>query len=262
MMSRIRLDEWTSPGLGDVAPRATLVFPIGATEQHGPHLPVGVDAIVAAHIAEAAARSAGTESRPVLVAPVLAFGSSDHHLPRAGTLSLSSTTMQRALTELLSSAARTGFRRLLVLNGHGGNDDLAGQAARDVALRHPVVAAAVSYWSLAWDEVAELATRYDIAPVPGHAGAFETSLLLALNAGLVDQAAVRPHGPVTDPDAGYAAMRTAVHRHGWVETGSGYTDGASTASEAAGRAIIDLVVNRTSALITALAGEDQPAIRE
>jgi creatinine amidohydrolase len=226
---------------------ATLVIPVGATEQHGPHLPVGVDAVVAAHIATEAAARAATREHSILVAPVLSYGSSHHHLPLAGTLSLSSDTMRRVVYDLLSSAARTGMTKLVVLNGHGGNQDLIGQAARDVALEFDVIAAAASYWTIAADRLQRLAADRGISPVPGHAGAFETSLMLAL--GLVDrvpEAAPPPaRGAVANAIAG-----VAIEKHAWVHDMGGYSDDPSCASAADGAAFLDVIIDSCAAFLS------------
>jgi creatinine amidohydrolase len=245
----IRWDRFTSPVHADAAALVTLVVPIGSTEQHGPHLPVGVDAMVCEHVARAAASRVHSTERPVLVAPTLAYGSSHHHLPRAGTLSLSSDTMLAVLRDILRSAAITGVRRMLIVNGHGGNEDVARQAAKDVALEHPVVAGALNYWSVAAEPLAELAVSSGITRLPGHAGAFETSLVLAIAPETVDVAALpQDHGDAGD-DFAEVPAGVSVQRHGWVNAGDGYTDSSDAASEALGRKLIDAAVDGLAAFL-------------
>src|SRR6187455_1240471 len=132
-----------------LAPDALALLPIGATEQHGPHLATGMDFLTIESIATEAARRATV---PVVVTPVLPFGSSHHHFVFGATLSLSTETYYHVLYELLESLVTDGFTRIFVVNGHGGNHELAQLATRDVALRHPVRAAAGSYWTVAWDD--------------------------------------------------------------------------------------------------------------
>src|SRR5262249_40196244 len=143
---------------------------------------------------------------------------------RAGTLSLSSTTMLAVLRDLLATAAVTGVRRLLLLNGHGGNEDLARQAVRDTALDHRVVAAAVGYWSLAWDDIRDIGRRHGIGPVPGHAGSFEASLMLALRPALVSAAPARRSGPDATSIAyqPHPLAGPVVEQHRWVHRIGGY----------------------------------------
>lgn len=235
------------------AENVTLVVPVGATEQHGPQLPVGVDHLVVAHVARAAAERVGDD---VLVAPVVAFGSSHHHLPYAGTLSLRSRTLAAVLEDLVASAAAWGVRRVVLLNGHGGNEDIVGQVARDAVLTAPLRVAAASYWTLAWSELCEEARRRGIAPVPGHAGGFETSVMLALRGELVDGGALGELGPGgPEPSVAPAAARAHVETHGWVQEIDGYTDDARNASAEAGEAFLELAVAATARLIADLARE-------
>jgi len=120
-----------------------VVLPIGATEQHGPHLPTGTDFFTITAVAEESARIASAEI-PVIITPALPFGSSDHHLSFGATLSLSTETYYRVLRELVESLVTGGFRRIFLLNGHGGNHELAELAARDIALRRDAHVAAGS----------------------------------------------------------------------------------------------------------------------
>lgn len=101
-----------------------VILPIGATEQHGRHLGVGADYL----IAEAIAREIGEQTR-VLVAPALAYGMSHSHMEFAGTVSLSPTTLIAVLNDILQSLYRHGFRRVLIVNGHGGNQPSVQSAA-------------------------------------------------------------------------------------------------------------------------------------
>src|SRR3982074_919142 len=104
----LRFAEITRTDAVELAPKCLLVIPLGATEQHGPHLPVGTDSILVEEVASrAAARLAGVV--PVVVAPALHFGSSAHHLPFGGTLSLETETYYRVLMDLGRSAVASGF---------------------------------------------------------------------------------------------------------------------------------------------------------
>ncbi len=84
------------------------------------------------------------------------FGSSHHHLPFGGTMSLSTETYYRAIYDLTESLITSGFRRIFILNGHGGNHELVQLVARDLALKHPANIAAGSYWTIAWDALVEV----------------------------------------------------------------------------------------------------------
>ncbi|HZE40635.1 MAG TPA: creatininase family protein, partial [Stackebrandtia sp.] len=154
-----------------LAPEAVMVLPIGAIEQHGPALPLGTDAAMAESVAEAGI-AASTTPRPIILAPTVPYGNSAHHL-FACAGSVSSRTLALMLGDLIDSFARSGFRRVFILNGHGGNDECVHLAVKDAINRHDVVLGAASYWTLAPEG------PFPAGRVPGHAGAFEASLLMA-----------------------------------------------------------------------------------
>jgi creatinine amidohydrolase len=173
MSTVLHWDALTREEIAAVASDALLVIPTGTTEQHGPHLATGTDALIATAIAERAAVAA---QRPatILIAPTLAYGASDHHLPFGGTLSLSVTTFQLVVRDLLASAAAAGCRRVFLLNGHGGNSAACSVAVAEASRELELVAAT----ALVSDLVAAEAVD---GPRRGHAGSFETSLVLALD---------------------------------------------------------------------------------
>lgn len=215
------LSEITRAEAREAANRALVVLPTGATEQHGPHLPVGTDSMAV----EAVARSAAERVRPAvpaLVAPTLAFGSSHHHLPFGGTMSVSTETYYRLICDLLESLAESGFRRVFIVNGHGGNSELVQLAARDVALRRPIAVAAGSYWTIAWERLTA-AGAGKVGHLPGHAGAFETSLVAALRPELVrEPRPERPLDPRSDPPMPSNPYRSEIH--GFWQSIDGYSD--------------------------------------
>lgn len=244
-----QLSQISTEEAATIAPRSILVLPVGATEQHGPHLPLGVDAMMAECVATVGAeRAEATGTTKVLVAPVIAFGSSHHHLPYSGTLSVRSRTLLRVLADVIDSAVQGGFTRIVVLNGHGGNEDVTHQAVRDAALDHRLTAAATSYWTPAWGSLCAAAQEYGIGPLPGHAGSFETSLLLHLAPGLVTHA-----DQVEQPHQGSSAHPLSlpvVEQHGWVQALGGRTDGPEPASAAAGERFFELIVSGFADLLT------------
>jgi creatinine amidohydrolase len=247
----------TRTEIGDLAPRATAVLPVAAIEQHGPHLPVWVDTMVGERIAGAAAERIGDRG-PVLVCPVMPFGASHHHLIYPGALSLSTDTLLRVLSDLVDSLVASGFRRIFLLNSHGGNEEVVRLTARELALRHPVVAGAASYWTLAWKAMIDEGDALAIGRVPGHAGGFETSLALALAPDLVrrDLLPLPRRGPglrtPIDP-----AGQPMVQRHGSWRGSDGYSDDASDASAERGAALFELIVREVAAAL--LAFHQQPA---
>jgi creatinine amidohydrolase len=219
-----------------IANEALIVLPVGATEQHGPHLPVGTDAFAVEHLARAAADKAAREI-PIVVAPTLPFGSSPNHLPFGGTMSLGTETYYRVVLELAESLIGGGFRRLFILNGHGGNCELIQLVARDLALKHHVSLAAATYWITAWDALVGVGAHLP-GHLPGHAGAFETSLIMALRPDLVG--APRPHrddAPGSDPSGRPAPYQ--LETHGASQRIDGYTDSPDRADGERGQTYLD-----------------------
>jgi len=239
---RLLLEEFTREELRAMAPDTLVVLPVGAIEQHGPHLPVGTDRLAVEHIARAAAAEAAGQIS-VVVAPTLAFGSSHHHIPFGGTLSLSTETYYRVLIDLAESLIASGFRRIFILNGHGGNSELIQLAARDMALKHPAHLAAAPYWTIAWDAlVAEQA--HTSAGLPGHAGTFETALILALRPELVHEP--RPHrdAPAGSDPRDHSPYRAELHG-AWRQI-DGYTDSPDQADASHGRRYLAAIVHEVA----------------
>jgi len=237
----LRFHELTRTEVGQWAPDTTVVLPIAAIEQHGPHLPVMVDASIAENIAIGAAEYANQDI-PILVCPVVTFGASHHHLIYPGTMSLSTETLIRVLSDLTDSLVRSGFRRIFLLNSHGGNEECIRLACRELALRHPVIAGAASYWTIAWEAIVRDGQAATLGIVPGHAGGFETSLMLALHPELVqtDMIPLPMKRPVPstpkDPSTG-----PLIQRHGSWAAIDGYSDDAGPADCDHGKLLLDLI---------------------
>jgi creatinine amidohydrolase len=206
-------------------------------------LPVGTDFLCAERVARAAAEQARADI-PIVVTPTLPFGSSHHHLPFGGTMSLPTELYYRVLMELGQSLVVGGFRRLFFVNGHGGNHELAQLAARDLSLQQPVHAASASYWVNAWSELAA-AGAGQLGRFPGHASAFETSLILAGWPELVqtdriphrDDAGIRPVPPSFE-----AAYRAEVH--GSWQAIDGYSGSPDLADGQLGQQFFDVATRR------------------
>ena len=238
---RILFAELTREESRTIASDGVLILPVGATEQHGPHLPVGTDSMGAEYVARSAA-AALADRFPVAVAPTLWYGSSPHHLPFGGTMSLDAGTFLAVLMDLGRSLARAAFRRLFIVNGHGGNHELIGIAARDLALEEGIEVAACSWWAMAHRDLAS-AGAAEIGRLPGHAGAFESSVVLALDAALVREP--RPHRPEwSSPLLGTVDAPVRVERPGSWEATDGFTDSPSRGTAELGRTFLDIGVDR------------------
>jgi creatinine amidohydrolase len=230
-------EDHTREELRALSEAALVVVPLGATEQHGPHLPVGTDYLTVEHLAVEAARRVSSHV-PVLVAPALPYGCSEHHLPFGGTLSLGSKLYYDVLCGLIRSLARSGFRRMFLLNGHGGNHELMQIAARDMALEHEIQVGAASYWLLARDSLLAHGAHKG-ANLPGHAGRFETSLMLALRGEMVS-----PQRPARAEPADGAVQDDPLRteKSGFWQSIDGYTDSPVSATAALGKEYLPLLI--------------------
>ncbi len=171
--------ERTSPEIARQAPKLIAVLPLAAIEQHGRHLPVVTDTAIADELARRVERALPDK---IALLPTLWCGSSHHHKAFPGTLSLSSSTYVHVLVDLIESLIEGGFKRIFLLNCHGGNQTPFAEALYRINLKYhgasePWIAAA-SYWNLASHELA--AQTFMSTPNLSHACEYETSLMMAL----------------------------------------------------------------------------------
>jgi creatinine amidohydrolase len=164
------------------AGNAVVVVPVGTVEQHGPHLPLDTDNRIAEGFAIAAVDRCAPGT--AVVGPTVPFGLSQHLADFPGAVFHTTHTLIKVLTEVYSSYARSGFSRVLAVNGHGSNVAPLDLASREALFRHPAHAfASVSWWELG--AVRRLATEQGPDSLASHACAFETSLMLAAAPDLV-----------------------------------------------------------------------------
>ena len=161
---------------------AVVILPVGSIEQHGRHLPVDTDIFIAEAVALSAAQTLLQEI-PVLVAPPIWTGVSPHHMHFTGTLTLSVDTFSQVIREVVTCMWQHGFRHILVLNGHGGNDQTLKSTTLKLGAEGIEIAAA-TYWDLAAAELAAM-VEGDRKKV-GHACEIETSIMLYLRQEHVD----------------------------------------------------------------------------
>jgi len=167
--------------------RLIAVLPLGAIEQHGPHLPMSVDSCTVSGVVERLAVRLPQDS-PVLFLPTQSICKSDEHIDWPGTLTLSAETLIRVLVEIGASVARAGVRKLVLLNGHGGNIPVMDIVARELRIRHDLMVFCVNWFGLGMPEgiYSEDELRHGI-----HAGDMETSVMLALDPANVDMEQAR-----------------------------------------------------------------------
>lgn len=186
-MSEHFLEHMTWPEVEATRDRgvAAVLIPIGSTEQHGRHMPLDTDCLIARELCRRAADLGEQEGVNLLVAPTLNVTLSWYHMQFPGSMKLSTTTFLQVFREVCDSLAHHGFERLIAVNGHGGNI-----AALTVAVNHVMETTGrriflVQWWDLAADLLAEI-----VGPMI-HAEEAETSIALALGQRVLEDEAAR-----------------------------------------------------------------------
>tara|TARA_R100001132_G_C3261523_1_gene85512 strand:+ start:225 stop:971 length:747 start_codon:yes stop_codon:yes gene_type:complete len=184
----VKYAEMTAVELKNLSREETLiVLPIAAVEQHGPHMPTGTDEIICTAVAEKVEEC--LQEKLVLL-PTLWLGASQHHLRWGATLTSRVENYETLLCEICESLLNDGFRRVMILNGHGGNI-----GPMQISLRRLQVdftncqLMAASYWSIAEEEIA--AVMEGECKTVGHACEAETSLMMYLRPELVDESQLK-----------------------------------------------------------------------
>src|SRR5271163_1111499 len=166
--------SWRDFAAADMG-KVVAVLPVAAIEQHGPHLPVGVDMFInEGYLTRAVGRI--PDDMPVLILPVQAIGKSNEHTEYPGTLTFSMETVTRAWTEIGDSVARTGCRKLILMNSHGGNVPVIDAVVRELRVRYRMLAVHAA-WSRFGAREGMFSARERAHGI--HGGDAETSLMLA-----------------------------------------------------------------------------------
>jgi len=218
--------------VGGVSRECVVLIPTGSLEQHGPHLPLFTDSLIATAVAEAVEKNL---SDKVLLTPTLWLGASGHHLKFPGTLSNSFKAYIGAITSVVESLIPHGFTKFYVLNGHGGNTEPNGVAMRALKARHPNLTFGHSGY---FPFMAKVAAEVLEGPVKEmrHACEAEASLILLLRPELVRKDKLRDDGLYPDPP-----VQGVIHHFDeMTEEGSlGY---ATLANSEKGKKIFDAAV--------------------
>jgi creatinine amidohydrolase len=218
-----------------------VILPVGSIEQHGPHLPVGVDLMQAEALAKAVAvRLNG------LVAPSLAYGYSFNHMRFAGTVTVTGSVLEQLVIEVGSSLAQHGVKKLLILNSHGGNGPALRMAVQVLNQKFPQCRFLYLFWL---EFMAEELRAIQKQKFGTHADEIETSMMLLLQPNLVEWSKCVDELPDKDPfylrdllAQGFLSIQE--------ETVSGVLGEASYASADKGRTIFNLTVDKVCQLMT------------
>jgi creatinine amidohydrolase len=170
--------SWTEiDALPDRA-NTVIVLPVGAIEQHGPHLPCAVDSVISAGVMGKALERLPAEVRAFGLAPIT-YGKSDEHLHFPGTMTLTGPTLLAVMTEIGESVYRAGFRKLLLANGHGGQPQVMEMAARELRVRHGDFVVVPYHVSRVANSSGKYISEQE-KRLAMHAGHSETALMMAL----------------------------------------------------------------------------------
>lgn len=175
--------DFTAREFETIDPQKTIaVLPVSAIEQHGPHLPVSTDFAIMSGMVETVFPLI-PENLDVRFLPVQAVGKSNEHLYQPGTITVSAKNLIRHWCDLGASVARAGIRKLVIVNSHGGNEEIMGIVARELRVAHGMMAVKTSWMRFGLPEgmYGETERQFGI-----HGGDVETSLMLHFKPATVD----------------------------------------------------------------------------
>jgi creatinine amidohydrolase len=241
---KIWWNDFTAAEFDGIDPMRTIaVLPTAAMEQHGPHLPVGVDTFLNRGPLDMLVPRIPA-NLDVRILPVQTVGKSNEHIWQKGTISSTAHTLIDLWTEIGQSISRTGVKKLVIVNSHGGNVSIIDIVARELRVSEQMLVVKTSWSAFATPDglVSDLEKRHGI-----HAGDVETSEMLHFQPDLVDMAKARDFASVAARDEQqFKYLRpTGMHAYGWIASDlnpSGAVGNAANATPERGRLIAEAQV--------------------
>lgn len=235
-------DQQTSPQIAALDKNIPVILPIAATEQHGAHLPLATDRMIGEYYCKQLNKKIGNK---VLILPTISVGCSEHHTDFAGSLSVQHLTMLQQMTDIANCVVKYGFKNIVVLNSHGGNQAIAGTFLEIFGYRHPSCRLVVlTWWRIAVEQLRKLNDAGQGGA--GHGGEFETSLMLLIAPELVqkDKIGKKTNVPTFDWAEGdlLTGGKAGFYRTMKAMTPSGIYGDATYASRKKGKKISKIVV--------------------
>jgi creatinine amidohydrolase len=241
MWKELTAEELRAKAVAD----AIVILPVGSMEQHGPHLPVGVDTILTEGVCRAAAEAVAGDVA-VVVAPTLWCGMAEHHMAFGGTFTFDIPTYRAVLLAFLKSIERHGFSRVLIINGHGGNTAALNAFLPDFARETRLRVFTAGYFDV---------PRTDIAPLledqknVQHACEVETSLMMVVAPDLVRHERIAEAFGGLEPGGEWRTVPARFRSFREVTT-SGVNGDARRASRAKGEKLLDTLAGGLADLLT------------
>ena len=250
-------DQLTSAQVAGLDKSIPVILPVSATEQHGPHLPLATDRLIGEHFCKVIDDAI---SKEVLILPSVGIGCSWHHMDFAGTLSVKHETFIMQVQEVISSVAHHGFQNFIIFNSHGGNIAIGGVALEKLGAKFPSGQVVfVTWWRLCGEKLPEL---NESGPGGvGHAGEFETSLMMLIAPELVRHELIEGTKNVKSYDWAEMDMirapKALLHRTMKEMTSNGVFGVPSAATIEKGEKITQLVTEQMVRIIKDLRGPEK-----
>lgn len=232
---RLRADELRAQAAQD----AIVILPVASIEQHGPHLPVEVDSRLGEEVAARTARKAIARGQPTVVLPVLWTGLSEHHMSFSGTITLDFPTFSGVVECVVRSVLRDGFKRIVLLNAHGGNENALRTITDELTPKYRTPIVQFTYWYAAAVAIARiLETQGGLQ----HACEAETAMMMAIRPDLVATDRIPLAKSNTTPDvADLVGGGVYMWRSIGSRSASGVIGNPEAATPAKGEALFDAI---------------------
>ncbi|MGE5614554.1 MAG: creatininase family protein [Bacillota bacterium] len=228
-----------------------VIIPVGAYEQHGPHLAINTDAVIAENICKAVVEKSQT---PCVSLPPVWAGISEHHMKFSGSLTLKHSTMSAFLYDILDSLARHGIRKVLAVNSHGGNMIPLNEALTRASVVYGGTFALLTYWNMISKEISSL-RKSEFGGI-SHGGEMETSLQLFFNPKNVRKDRIPPANNVKGSSYWSAEMfssnKITMYRPYDQLSELGHIGDPAKGTVEFGKAVFELVVEKIIKLVDAI----------